>query len=433
MESPELGVMPDHEMTLAAVRCGEIPPSLAQKWVTNMGLEPFPSFSNLGAFDPMQEQEWTLPMAAAWFIWRSTDAVRDQWMPYRRAWLDSADTSNQVPLMEVSLRDLFAWADLRRFQIRPYRAYGSSSKEPLPKSNLYCSPRSRFQTALETEKINLTGIYFRDHLRRPIKSPRLKDQIEYLFRRRKMFRPDPKGPYYPVREKPGTPEFTDLHVYRDEVIGADEIASQADFDEPHWTLEHVLGWIAHRNPRRFRLVAPIELELSSKEWKMAYTSDFVDQYPEGSFRAAMMQGQLDEELDKRSLPRQFPNPIPREWWLERAMTKAPRMWFRRDQVLSLWPSHGHSTSFAAAEAGAPQATHLRLYSELPTMRSRIIDIARDLWSNKNFIPPIVEERDRQIRAEYLKRELSTKAPDPRTIRRAFQAIKSKDWEPWTKA
>jgi hypothetical protein len=217
------------------------------------------------------------------------------------------------------------------------------------------------------------------------------------------------------------------------VIGADEIASQADFDEPHWTFEHVLGWIAHRNPRRFRPITPIEPELSSERWTMAYTFDFVDQYPEDSLREAMMQGQLDEELDKRSLPRQFPNPIPRDWWLKRAMTKVPRMWFRRDQVLSLWPSQGRSASFAAVEAGAPQATHLRLYSELPTMRSRIIDIARDLWSNKNFIPPIVEQRDRQIQAEYLKRELSTKAPDPRTIRRAFHAIKSKDWEPWTKA
>ena len=65
MERPELGTMPNREMTLAAVRFGEISPSLAEKWVTNMGLEPFPPFPNIGAFDPMQEQEWTLPMAAA--------------------------------------------------------------------------------------------------------------------------------------------------------------------------------------------------------------------------------------------------------------------------------------------------------------------------------------------------------------------------------
>ena len=207
---------------------------------------------------------------------------RGQWLPYRRAWLDNADPSNQVTLTDASLSNLFGWADLRRFHVRSYRAYGSSSKEPLPKSNPHCSPRSRFQTALESEKINLIGNYFKDHLRRPIKTPRLKDQIEYLLRRRKISGPRPMGPFYLVPDKPGTPEFTDLLVYRDEVLGADEVASQADFDEPHWTLEHVLGWIAHKNPRRFRPIAPLDPALSSEQsaWRMTYTFDFVDQDPE---------------------------------------------------------------------------------------------------------------------------------------------------------
>ena len=58
-----------------------------------MGFEPFPPFPNIAEFDPMGEQEWTLPMAAAWFIWRSVDAVRDQWIHFRRSWLASADPS----------------------------------------------------------------------------------------------------------------------------------------------------------------------------------------------------------------------------------------------------------------------------------------------------------------------------------------------------
>src|SRR6516225_8268059 len=112
METPELGTMPSRERILAAVRFGDFSPSLAEQWVTNSCLEPFPPFPNIEAFDPMQEQEWTLPMAAAHFIWRSTDAVRDQWMRFRRAWLDNADPSNQMPLTDVSLGELFAWADL---------------------------------------------------------------------------------------------------------------------------------------------------------------------------------------------------------------------------------------------------------------------------------------------------------------------------------
>jgi hypothetical protein len=42
--------------------------------------------ADLSSLDPMTEAEWTLPMAAAWFIWRSHDAVRDQWNPTRQGW-----------------------------------------------------------------------------------------------------------------------------------------------------------------------------------------------------------------------------------------------------------------------------------------------------------------------------------------------------------
>jgi hypothetical protein len=436
MNIPEMRIMPDREETLASVRLGEISPTMAEKWIGESEFEPLPRFPNTAAFDPMQEQMWTLPMAAAWFIWHSPEAVRDQWLRYRRAWLDHVDPSDQAALADVSLNHLFGWADLRRFHVRPYRAYGSSSKEPLPKSNPHCSPRSRFQTALESEKINLIGNYFKDHIRRPIKTPRLKDQIEYLFRRRKLSGPRPMGPFYLVPDKPGTPEFTDLLVYRDEVLGADEVASQADFDEPHWTLEHVLGWIAHKNPRRFRPIAPFDPGLSSEQsaWTMTYTFDFVDHDPEESLRGAILQGQLDMKLDRRSLPKRFPNQIPANWWPDGAITEVPRMWFRRDQVLNLWPPGIHSASIATAETAAPRTPKLKAYSELPRMQEAIINIARDLWKDRKDIPPRVGERDDQIRAEYSARGLSKGVPNERTIRRAFQGIANSDeWEPWTRA
>ena len=91
--------------------------------------------------------------------------------------------------------------------------------------------------------------------------------------------------------------------------------------------------------------------------------------------------------------------IPRDWWLNKAMTEVPRTWFRRDQVINLWLSRGQprilSVAIAATDTdtNALQAPKLRAYSELPKMRKRIIDIARDLWSNENNIPPIVEERE----------------------------------------
>jgi hypothetical protein len=62
-------------------------PADADAQLAELGQEPFqrqrPDRSNL---DPLSEKEWTLPMAAAWFIWRSPDAVRDQWNPARQGW-----------------------------------------------------------------------------------------------------------------------------------------------------------------------------------------------------------------------------------------------------------------------------------------------------------------------------------------------------------
>jgi hypothetical protein len=68
-----------------------------------MGHTPIAPFPNIDEFKPILEQELTLPMAAAWFIWRSIDAVREQWINFCRAWLANADPANHVPLMEVSI------------------------------------------------------------------------------------------------------------------------------------------------------------------------------------------------------------------------------------------------------------------------------------------------------------------------------------------
>jgi hypothetical protein len=241
---------------------------------------------------------------------------------------------------------------------------------------------------------------------------------------------------YFAPEKARTPAFSELRVYRDEVLAANEVASQADFDEPHWTLEHVLGWIAYRNARRFRLIAPFDPSPLS-EWKMAYPLDFLGQDPDGTLRVALLQGQLEVELDGRFSPKGFPNPIPRDWWLNRAMIEVPRIWFRRNQVLSLWPPRPapriHSSPIVAAETHAQQTPKLKAYSELPRAREAIINIARYLWKDRKNIPPRIGERNEQIRAEYKKRGLSKAPPSDRTIARAFRDIENADeWEPWTR-
>jgi hypothetical protein len=47
--------------------------------------------SEFKAFDPKRALNWTLPMAAAWFIWRDFEAVHDQWKLATRRWTPVSD------------------------------------------------------------------------------------------------------------------------------------------------------------------------------------------------------------------------------------------------------------------------------------------------------------------------------------------------------
>jgi hypothetical protein len=133
----ELEPLPNRAEIIESVRLGDISPQMAELWNSNMGWEPFPDFRDKTKFDPMQESEWTLPMAAAWFIWRSLDAVRDQWPIYRRAWLMSADPANVRPELEVSLSKLFVYTDLKRLTLR-----GAQSESHLPQISKRRAPAS---------------------------------------------------------------------------------------------------------------------------------------------------------------------------------------------------------------------------------------------------------------------------------------------------
>lgn len=147
--------------------------------------------------------------------------------------------------------------------------------EPNPPSY---SPRDRLKEALESRRLNLTGISHKTYVRKLIKPPFLACHIEYAMQGGSVSAARAANPYLFPPSSPRSPRFTELLLYRDEIIGTDEVASQADFDEAHWTLEHVLGWIAHRNPRRFREIAPIDSldpsTHSSTQRDMQYAFDF---------------------------------------------------------------------------------------------------------------------------------------------------------------
>lgn len=66
------------------VRCGRLSPEQAEAEAARHGLAPLASFPLSDAFDPMQEIDWSLPMALEGTVWRLPKPVREVWDADRR-------------------------------------------------------------------------------------------------------------------------------------------------------------------------------------------------------------------------------------------------------------------------------------------------------------------------------------------------------------
>ena len=62
-------------------------------------------------FDPLKLSKWSLPMVAAWIIWRNPEVVRAAWPKYRREVKNGKEDFFGSPAkVAVSLFDVLAWA-----------------------------------------------------------------------------------------------------------------------------------------------------------------------------------------------------------------------------------------------------------------------------------------------------------------------------------
>ncbi|MDO8397611.1 MAG: hypothetical protein Q7T45_07310 [Bradyrhizobium sp.] len=64
------------------VQYGVMTPDEAEAEAELLGLRRLASHGDK-TLDPLREPDWTLPMAAAWIAYRTSDAVRGQWDDYR--------------------------------------------------------------------------------------------------------------------------------------------------------------------------------------------------------------------------------------------------------------------------------------------------------------------------------------------------------------
>src|ERR1700722_4247291 len=80
---PPDGAAADRVEIVMQARRGEMSPEQAEAWAREKSQPPFASTPDAARWEPMTEPDWTLAMTAAWIMWRTPEAVRENWNAYR--------------------------------------------------------------------------------------------------------------------------------------------------------------------------------------------------------------------------------------------------------------------------------------------------------------------------------------------------------------
>jgi len=374
------------------VRYGQTTPAEADAILEEWGQKPFQARPDPSRSDPMAEAEWTLPMAAAWFIWRSPDAVRDQWNVARNGWRKWVCVPRQVRKLGgphgpswkltcfglATLQDVFREAGLTR-EVNEGKANIQRSTE----SNSVHTPYRRLKRALQSGDLQATwGRLASDDfeallpeywqrefeaIANPKKQPlpermapaHLGSMVKILISQGSTPKPlkpvqshSEAKPAINLNEMEDLPDLsliaasplktgavrlgdailyaenTEIFVRREDVISAERRVSQIEYDQPDWNLGQALGWIAYRNRDSFRSLWETDLNPRPTFYGEVYSPDFVTSDPAG----ALKNGLLSEKLKGY----QDGEPIPSTRWIGSEVWARSHMSFMRADVIKAW-------------------------------------------------------------------------------------------------
>jgi hypothetical protein len=358
---------------LQMVRKGDLSPQAAEEWAASHDLPPFAGKPDPQGLDPMMEPLWTIPMALAWFIWRTKDAVIQTTDEYRLKWREWAvvqgDSDNLEDLVwdlgsvaKTSIADLLRHPDINRLPTD--NLFDPSMFDPTrPFFAGQSSPYQRFSNAVELGQIQASAISSKSgrNGRRvpfPFLILRLRSSLNSIRKRRP---PEAEAHHAIMRgSRPTLPDYSedeqldysDIRVPSHEVISADIRASRLDYKWESWTTEYALGWIAYREIDKFRLLSlsnsgPVAAAAAERRLGVSHI------LPDEKLLSALREGHLIARPSIEAMHLGDPNPIPPDWWKDRILTDAPHLRFVRHDVTKTWPVSEESTSSEVARDIAP--------------------------------------------------------------------------------
>ena len=246
---------------LADVANGRITPEEAEKWARDQGLEPFARKPDVPADEIMALEKWTAPMAAAWFIWRSPDAVRDQWDKARQGWTiwerlpgrrmpNSRGRWRLERVGPATLADVFSQAGFAK-QIARSSPVGHS--DALGANSIYGQSvrphETRTGTRMAAGNPRATGDEAR---RRGGYSP---GHWKALFRQLTNIQRIPASSGAAgskAVQRRSSPEEGEILFSREQVIDAEARISREEFEWRIWTIAQSFGWLAYGTESKFR-------------------------------------------------------------------------------------------------------------------------------------------------------------------------------------
>jgi hypothetical protein len=262
---------------LAEVANGRISPEEAEKWAENRGLAPFASKPEVPATEVMALEYWSAPMVGAWFIWRSPDAVRDQWDKAREGWTiwkriprrPVPHSRNRWQLKRMgpaTLADVFSQAG---FEKQIARTPPVRDSDALGANSLTDNPYDRMRLVLERGWLGARRSAECDQAKEEKEiSP---DQWKRLF-----------GQLTNIQRIPASPAESaqlDLRVAdeffsrREQVIEAEARISKEEFEWRFWAIAQILGWLAYGSETKFRSLEEQDL-LGRTYHGLRYEPDF---------------------------------------------------------------------------------------------------------------------------------------------------------------
>jgi hypothetical protein len=246
-------------------------------------------------FTAERSERWTLPMAAAWFIWRDFAAVNDQWKIVTGAWTPAFDP----PIFILShhrrqpgtLACVFQQA---RFACgnRPYVRL-QDIRDPPPTETT--DPYERLRIALQTGR--LRAIIVQD-------SPDeggltesewgMDDWLDFDS----LADPEHDAPPHVLSD----PAHYAVLVSREGAIRVEAELSAAEAGRLVWKLEQVLGWIAYRRDRSFRSLGRIDLQQPTF-FGRSYKNDFDEIRPLATLTSALLSVEVHAYVHGAALTR----------------------------------------------------------------------------------------------------------------------------------